>query len=199
VAAKEASSMGPVDTRSRDAERGRGPGRRRRRTPRPFLIAGAAALLACQGDRSTPPAAGLGQALTGADGLRVTVIDGEGQRSTAASPAPAPTGVIVRLRGRAAFEAHAAERGRGGSLAVAAAASRAQRATLRAQHGRIVRALAGKLGGLAARGPGRATVLGPSYDDFTDVLNALALHGLDVASARRLLADESEVESIAPL
>ena len=89
----------------------------------------------------------------------------------------------MRLKGASAFESHALERGRGHGKVAALAAANAQRAQLRNQHGRIIAALAKKLGGLTAR-RGKGVVLGRSFDEFTDIFNGIALHGIDETAAR---------------
>ncbi len=162
-----------------------------------------APLAACRGERAggAPPVesrVGAQTAAAGSADLLVKIIDGNGDRTATATAAPPAPGVIVRLRGGAAFEAHAAERQRGGSARRAREVGISQRGNLRGQHDRLLARLAGKLNGLPPR-RGRGRVVGASYDDFTDAINAVVLHGVDVASAQRLLADEAEVLSIAPL
>ena len=103
---------------------------------------------------------------------------------------------MVRLKGEAAFEAHARQGARG--FAVARSAALAQRSSLRSQHGRIIKTLAQKLGGLAAR-RGHGKVVGKTYEEFSGAINAIALHGLGVESAKRLLKDEPDVLLIEPM
>ncbi len=110
--------------------------------------------------------------------------------------APAPVGVIVRLKGPSAFDRHALERPRGRAAAMAAA--KGQRTQLRTQHNRVMGALARTLGVLPAR-RGKGIVLGRSFDDFTDVINAIALHGVDETLARSLLQNDADVVSIEPI
>ena len=91
---------------------------------------------------------------------------------------------------------HARERRHG--LAAALAATKAQRTQLIAQHRRFVTTLATKLGPLPAR-RGRGIVLGESVDDFIDIINGVALHGVDEATARTMLANNPDVASIEPI
>ena len=104
--------------------------------------------------------------------------------------------MIVRLKGPSAFEMHARERRHG--LAAALAATKAQRTQLVTQHRRFVTTLATKLGPLPAR-RGRGIVLGRSVDDFIDIINGVALHGVDEATARTMLANNPDVASIEPI
>ena len=154
------------------------------------LIGAAALLAACNG----------GQPGGGATPLATTsalrASDALVGKLAPTSPDGAPLGVIVRLKGAAAFEKHAAARGRG--LAAARAAAASQRQTLRAQHGHVLDVLGKKLGPFAQR-RGKAIILGRSFDEFTDVFNGLALHGIDEATAKSLLANEPDVASIEPI
>jgi subtilisin family serine protease len=154
-----------------------------------WSICAAATLAACsKGDLPGPAAAVVGGPVVAAAAA--------GIQAAGASPATAPVGVIVRLQGSPAFRAHALALGRGAGAARAAAV--AQRAQLRQQHGRIIAALARKLGGLPAR-RAKGIVLGRSFDEFTDVLNAIALHDVDETAARALLKDDPDVVSIEPI
>src|SRR5438552_18999332 len=109
-----------------------------RRVPGVVVLAMA---VACQGDRGSPNSertAGTarGQVASGGlpDDLLIRLTDGNGDvtvRGTPNAQVPRTPGVIVRFKGRAAFEAHAAELARRGNRSSAAAAAAAQRATLK--------------------------------------------------------------------
>ena len=109
---------------------------------------------------------------------------------------PTPPGVIVRFKEQSAFERHARERAKGRAAARAAAAS--QRLLLRTEHTRLIEGLRTKLGGLTLR-RGKGRVVGKSFDDFTDVLNGIALYGVDGAAAEKLFAREPGLLSIEPI
>jgi subtilisin family serine protease len=154
------------------------------------LIGAAALLSACNNHQ--PGGGGTATATTSA--LRAS--DALVGKLAPMSPDGAPLGVIVRLNGAAAFEKHAAARSRG--LAAARAAAAGQRQTLRTQHAHLLDVLGKKLGPFAQR-RGKGVVVGRSFDEFTDVVNGLALHGIDEATAKSLLANEPDVASIEPI
>jgi len=173
---------------------------RLRQTGKPLAwwICAVALLASCNGSGKPPTGNFVASEAKPLAGVR---LRGAGQVSASSSGAvtpPASVGVIVRLKGSSAFESHALERGRGRGLVAAMVAAKAQRAQLRQQHVRIIGALAKKLGGLTPR-RGKGVVLGRSFDDFTDIFNGIALHGVDETAAKSLLQNEPDVLSIEPI